>query len=117
MENHRGDRKEIGLMITKIVSGGQTGADRAGLDWAIAHGIPHGGWCPKDRLSEDGAIAACYDLQETEAVDLSRTDPPKCPRFRRHRHFYNDQQAFAGVAADTSHGRKTWETLLTFGSK
>lgn len=56
-------------MITKIVSGGQTGADRAGLDWAIAHGIPHGGWCPKSRLCEDGTIAPCYDLQETETSD------------------------------------------------
>lgn len=34
---------------SKIISGGQTGADRAALDWAIVHGIPHGGWCPKGR--------------------------------------------------------------------
>jgi hypothetical protein len=33
-------------MIQKIISGGQTGADRMALDWAIWHGIPHGGWCP-----------------------------------------------------------------------
>jgi len=33
----------------KSISGGQTGADRDGLDWAIAAGIPHGGWCPKGR--------------------------------------------------------------------
>jgi len=31
-------------MLVKIVSGGQTGADRAALDFAIEHGIPHGGW-------------------------------------------------------------------------
>jgi hypothetical protein len=37
----------------KIISGGQTGADRAGLDFAIEHGIEHGGWCPKGRLAED----------------------------------------------------------------
>ncbi len=49
----------------KIVSGGQTGADRAALDWAIAHGIPHGGWCPKGRKAEDGPIDARYQLQET----------------------------------------------------
>jgi hypothetical protein len=53
-------------MITKIVSGGQTGADRAALDWAIEKGLPHAGWCPKGRLSEDGPIALCYNLQETE---------------------------------------------------
>jgi len=49
----------------KIVSGGQTGADRAALDWAIERGIPHGGWCPKGRLAEDGPIAPRYQLQET----------------------------------------------------
>jgi len=58
-------------MIKKIISGGQTGADRAGLDWAIAHAIPHGGWCPKGRICEDGTIAPCYDLQETETVAYS----------------------------------------------
>jgi hypothetical protein len=51
--------------IAKIVSGGQTGADRAALDWAIARGLPHGGWCPKDRRAEDGPLAACYRLEET----------------------------------------------------
>ena len=49
----------------KIVSGGQTGADRAGLDWAIAHGVPHGGWCPRGRRAEDGVIPARYQLTET----------------------------------------------------
>lgn len=49
----------------KIVSGGQTGADRAGLDFAIENGIEHGGWCPQGRRSEDGAIPAHYNLQET----------------------------------------------------
>jgi hypothetical protein len=49
----------------KIVSGGQTGADRAALDWAIDHGMPHGGWCPRGRRAEDGAIAARYHLRET----------------------------------------------------
>lgn len=49
----------------KIVSGGQTGADRAALDFALEHGFPHGGWCPQGRLAEDGAIDHCYRLQET----------------------------------------------------
>ena len=52
-------------MIRKIVSGGQTGADRAALDFAIGRGIPHGGWCPKGRLAEDGAIDPRYQLRET----------------------------------------------------
>jgi Circularly permutated YpsA SLOG family len=56
-------------VITKIVSGGQTGADRAALDWAIANGIAHGGWCPLGRRAEDGPIAARYALTETGTRD------------------------------------------------
>ena len=52
--------------VTKIVSGGQTGADRAGLDWAIRRDIPHGGWCPSGREAEDGAIDMRYNLSELE---------------------------------------------------
>lgn len=49
----------------KIISGGQTGADRAALDFAIEHGIPHGGWCPRGRLAEDGTLPNHYELRET----------------------------------------------------
>src|SRR5215207_7601461 len=48
-----------------VVSGGQTGADRAALDSAMARGIAHGGWCPKGRRAEDGPLDAKYQLQET----------------------------------------------------
>ena len=59
----------------RIVSGAQTGADQAGLDWAIAHGIPHGGWCPKGRKSEAGPIPSCYVVAETPSADyLKRTE-------------------------------------------
>lgn len=44
--------------VIKIVSGGQTGADRAALDWALACGMNHGGWCPLGRRSESGPIPA-----------------------------------------------------------
>lgn len=54
--------------IERIVSGGQTGADRAALDWAREHGVPHGGWCPKGRLASDGPLPAHYPLQETESA-------------------------------------------------
>jgi hypothetical protein len=47
-----------------VVSGGQTGVDRAALDVAIALGIPHGGWCPHGRRAEDGRIPARYALRE-----------------------------------------------------
>jgi hypothetical protein len=51
-------------MIEKIISGGQTGADRAALDAAIEIDIPHGGWVPKGRLAEDGVIPPSYHLSE-----------------------------------------------------
>ena len=46
------------MPIVRIISGGQTGVDRAALDAAIALQIPHGGWCPRGRLAEDGPIPA-----------------------------------------------------------
>jgi hypothetical protein len=52
-------------LVSRIVSGGQTGADRAALDWAIAHGLQHGGWCPAGRRAEDGVILDNYQLIET----------------------------------------------------
>lgn len=57
--------------LQKIVSGGQTGADRAALDWAIEHGIAHGGWCPRGRKAEDGRIPARYGLEETPGRDYA----------------------------------------------
>ncbi len=53
-----------GLTLRKIVSGGQTGADWAALDWAIAQSVPHGGWCPLGRLAEDGVIDPRFQLKE-----------------------------------------------------
>ncbi len=55
----------------KIVSGGQTGADRAALDWAIGNKVPHGGWCSKGRLAEDGIIPSRYNLTETPSFEYS----------------------------------------------
>lgn len=48
----------------KIISGGQTGADRAALDAAMELGIPHGGWLPRGRKAEDGPVSRRYRLQE-----------------------------------------------------
>lgn len=53
------------MNVEKIVSGGQTGVDRAALDAALACGLPVGGWCPKGRRAEDGVIDARYPLEET----------------------------------------------------
>jgi hypothetical protein len=52
-------------VISKIVSGGQTGVDRAALDVALEMNIACGGWCPKGRLAENGPIPDRYPLQET----------------------------------------------------
>jgi hypothetical protein len=76
-------------MIKKIISGGQTGADQAALDVAIDHNIPHGGWCPKGRLAEDGIIEHRYQLQETSTANYpellrrmlrTQTEPNLCTR-------------------------------------
>jgi hypothetical protein len=65
----RGELNE--KMIEKIVSGGQTGADRAALDWALKNHLPRGGWCPKGRRAEDGAIPPDYPLTETPGESWS----------------------------------------------
>ncbi len=61
--------------LLKIISGGQTGVDRAALDAAMAAGISVGGWCTKGRRAEDGAITDCYPLTETPSrVYRQRTE-------------------------------------------
>jgi hypothetical protein len=62
------------MLVAKIVSGGQTGVDRAALDVALEFGIPCGGWCPKGRRAEDGVIPDRYPLTPTASPDYpSRT--------------------------------------------
>ena len=53
------------LGLAGLVSGGQTGVDRAVLDLALEAGIPCGGWCPKGRWAEDGPLPRHYPLRET----------------------------------------------------
>ncbi len=55
----------------RVLSGGQTGVDRAALDVALELGIPCGGWCPRGRLAEDGRIDLRYPLQETSSSDYA----------------------------------------------
>ncbi len=61
---HRQSDKRGCPMIDKIVSGGQTGVDQAGLDVAIKLGIPYGGWIPKGRKTENGPLPQKYSMQE-----------------------------------------------------
>ncbi|MCM2283382.1 MAG: putative molybdenum carrier protein [Desulfobacula sp.] len=56
-------------MLKKIVSGGQTGADRAALDIALKFNMNHGGWIPKGRRAEDGPLKEKYRLTETGSED------------------------------------------------
>jgi len=51
-------------MLEKIISGGQTGVDRAALDAAIKCDLSYGGYCPKGRIAEDGQISDKYNLIE-----------------------------------------------------
>ena len=59
-------------MITKIISGGQTGADQAALDVAVKLGIPHGGWIPKGRITEAGILDDKYKLHEMETSNYNK---------------------------------------------
>lgn len=60
-------RLAAGLIVAKIVSGGQTGVDRAALDVAIRLGIACGGWMPRGRRAEDGPLPFRYPVQETHS--------------------------------------------------
>ncbi len=57
--------------MLKVVSGGQTGVDRAALDAAIDLALPHGGWVPRGRIAEDGRIAARYLMREADSADYA----------------------------------------------
>jgi len=57
--------------VERIVSGGQTGVDRAALDVALELGLACGGWCPKGRLAEDGCLDASYPLEETPSEEYA----------------------------------------------
>ena len=59
-------------IVQKVVSGGQTGVDRAALDVALELGLARGGWCPKGRKAEDGRIAPQYPLKETPSVEYEQ---------------------------------------------
>ena len=57
------------MKISKIISGGQAGVDRAALDAAISLGLEHGGFCPKGRIAEDGIIPIEYKMDEMDTEE------------------------------------------------
>ena len=58
-------------MLSKVVSGGQTGVDQGALEAALELGISHGGWCPRGRLTESGIVPAHFELRETASPDYA----------------------------------------------
>ena len=58
--------------MLRIVSGGQTGVDRAALDVALEMGLPCGGWCPRGRLAEDGPLPLRYPLRESHSASYAQ---------------------------------------------
>lgn len=66
----------MSFLPSKIISGGQTGVDRAALDFAIRHEIPSGGFIPKGRWAEDGRIPDIY----TGLVETPTSDPAERTR-------------------------------------
>lgn len=59
-------------MIDRVISGGQTGVDRAALDAALETGLDCGGWCPKGRRAEDGVVPMRYPLLESDSANYRR---------------------------------------------
>ena len=69
------------MTIKKIISGGQTGVDQAALQVAFDLGLNHGGWCPPERVCEDGKIPYQFKLIETpQERDISALDIPRSQR-------------------------------------
>lgn len=89
------------MTVTKIISGGQTGADRAALDFALERGISCGGWCPRGRIAEDGSIPLRYPLSEMESAEYP-------PRTRK-----NVAEADATVIFDAPAKKPSRGTALT----
>lgn len=66
-----GKKRDNQQGLLRIISGGQTGVDRAALDVAFALGLPHGGFCPRGRRAEDGPIPPHYPLEELDTDDYA----------------------------------------------
>jgi hypothetical protein len=60
------------MSIERVISGGQSGVDRAALDLAIEFGLDSGGWIPKGRLAEDGPLPRRYKMTETPTDDYAQ---------------------------------------------
>jgi len=60
------------MIVEKIISGGQTGADLAALDVALEYGIPHGGWVSRGRRNEKGTLLNRYRMKELSSINYPK---------------------------------------------
>ncbi len=95
-------------MVNKIISGGQTGADQAALDAAIELGIPHGGWIPKGRLTEEGQLLGKYQLQEMPTGSYTKRTEQNVVLIPWHPYLLQ-REAYRGLSTHTSPGQSTWK--------
>ncbi|MDQ7006667.1 MAG: putative molybdenum carrier protein [Acidobacteriota bacterium] len=95
-----------------IVSGGQTGVDRAALDWALEHGVDHDGWCPAGRLAEDGPLPQRYRLRETASADPGERTARNVRDSDGTLVFCVDRRLSGGSALTASIARRTGRPLL-----
>jgi Circularly permutated YpsA SLOG family len=105
-----GNRRKLEMMkkmVERIVSGGQTGADRAALDFAIEHGLKHGGWCPKGRRAEDGRIPSRYELEGDANNQLHPANRMERQGLRRHGDFHDYGCADRRLEEDGGFGQET----------
>jgi Circularly permutated YpsA SLOG family len=98
------------MNLSKIVSGGQTGADRAGPDFAIEARIPHGGWCPKGRMAEDGPIPSQYGLEEMPTAEYP-------PRTRKNVQDCDGTVIFTIGAKLAGGSKKTADFAIQYGKR
>lgn len=108
------DYQSFAMSLSTIISGGQTGADSAALDFAIEKGIPHGGWCPKGRKAEDGPIPARYALQETPRGRLPTAYRVERHGQRRHRDHHHRIGIDRRLEAHGGLREKAWQAVVAF---
>lgn len=99
-----------------VVSGGQTGADRAALDFAIAHGITHAGFCPRGRKAEDGRIPERYNLEETRSDEYPERTKLNIETADATVIFHPAGMASRGSALTARHAKKLGKPCLILGA-
>jgi hypothetical protein len=106
------------MLVQKIVSGGQTGVDRAALDVAIEMAVPYGGWAPFDRRAEDGKIPDRYALEPVPLamypeLGFDPHDPKDHYRIRTHLNVRDSDATLILVPTPTFRSAGTQLTINT----